>query len=96
MRQKIQKIIFQSLVNLANELENDELKDPNLETKIYGVDGILDSLALVSLVTDLEELLSEEFSREIVLADEKMMSGKNSPFKNVEALVLHIEQLLKA
>ncbi|MCV3386360.1 hypothetical protein L8X52_03895, partial [Campylobacter lari] len=74
MQEKIQNIIFYSLKNLADELENDDFKNPNLKTKIYGINGNLDSLALVSLVSDLEELLSEEFNKEIILANEKMMS----------------------
>ncbi|HEG2607115.1 hypothetical protein, partial [Campylobacter sp. W0066.1] len=68
MQEKIQNIIFYSLKNLADELENDDFKNPNLKTKIYGINGNLDSLALVSLVSDLEELLSEEFNKEIILA----------------------------
>ncbi|EAH7187495.1 hypothetical protein [Campylobacter lari] len=95
MQEKIQNIIFYSLKNLADELENDDFKNPNLKTKIYGINGNLDSLALVSLVSDLEELLSEEFNKEIVLADEKMMSARNSPFKDVESLTDYIIKKLQ-
>lgn len=95
MQEKIQNIIFYSLKNLADELENDDFKNPNLKTKIYGINGNLDSLALVSLVSDLEELLSEEFNKEIILANEKMMSAKNSPFKDVESLTDYIIKKLQ-
>ncbi|XAK03156.1 hypothetical protein AAID96_03440 [Campylobacter coli] len=95
MQEKIQNIIFHSLKNLADELENDNLKNPGLETKIYGIDGNLDSLALVSLVSDLEETLNEEFQKEIILANERTMSGRNSPFKDVKTLVAYIEDLLR-
>lgn len=95
MQEKIQNIVITSLKNLADELENDNLKNPSLETKIYGIEGNLDSLALVSLVSDVEELLSEEFNKEIILADEKMMSAKNSPFKDVESLTNYIAKKLQ-
>ncbi|AJC88745.1 hypothetical protein [Campylobacter lari] len=95
MQEKIQNIIFYSLKNLADELENDDFKNPNLKTKIYGINGNLDSLALVSLVSDLEELLSEEFNKEIILANEKMMSARNSPFKDVESLTDYIIKKLQ-
>ncbi|WP_257403787.1 hypothetical protein [Campylobacter lari] len=95
MQEKIQNIIFYSLKNLADELENDDFKNPNLKTKIYGINGNLDSLALVSLVSDLEELLSEEFNKEIILANEKMMSVRNSPFKDVESLTDYIIKKLQ-
>ena len=58
--------------------------------------GVLDSLALVSLVSDLEELLSQKFGKEIILADEKMMSVKNSPFKDVKSLAAYIHKTLES
>ena len=36
MEEKIQNIIMQALKNLADELENPELENPNVQTKIYG------------------------------------------------------------
>lgn len=86
MKEKIQSLIYKCLQNLSDELENTELKKPNENTKIYGKDGNLDSLALVSLISDLEMMLNEEMKLDITLADEKAMSEKNSPFKDVKTL----------
>ncbi|HEG2607419.1 TPA: hypothetical protein SCU96_001575, partial [Campylobacter lari] len=61
MRNSVEKIIFQALDNLSDEIL--ELKTANSKSQLF-----LDSLALVSLVADLEELLSEEFNKEIILA----------------------------
>lgn len=94
MKDKIQNIIFEALENLSDELENNELKTPTLQTKIYGIDGNLDSLALVSFIADLEEMLSG-IGINIVLADEKAMSARNSPFKDVETLVQYIFEKCK-
>lgn len=94
MKTNIQDNILQSLKNLSDEFP--ELKIANENTKLYnGFGGCLDSLALVSLVADLEELLSEKFNKEIILADEKMMSAKNSPFKDVESLTNYITKKLQ-
>ncbi|HAA1524280.1 hypothetical protein AJ935_09545 [Campylobacter sp. BCW_6876] len=90
MQEKIQKLIINSLKNLADELENEELKNPTQNTKIYGIEGLLDSLALVSLIADLEESLAIELDIEITLADEKTMSLRNSPFKDVQTLAQYI------
>jgi len=95
MKEKIEKIIINSLIDLNEELENKELNNPTNETKLYGTNGILDSLALVSLITDIEEIISDEFEQDIILADEKAMSQRTSPFRNVESLSLYIEKLLK-
>lgn len=95
MQEKIQNIIFQALKNLADELENSQLQNPNLDTKIYGVEGNLDSLALVSFITDVEEMIDSEFDTNITLADEKAMSSRNSPFKDVSSLTQYIQNLLQ-
>lgn len=95
MVNKIENIIIDSLNGLQKELENEELTNYTTKTKLYGKNGILDSLDLVSLITDLEEVISDEFGKDIVLADEKAMSQKNSPFNTVNTLSVYIEQLLR-
>lgn len=95
MQEKIQNIIYSALQNLSDELEKPELKNPTLQTKIYGEGGNLDSLALVSFITDVEELITKEFNQNIILADEKAMSLRNSPFRDVASLTFYIQGLLK-
>ncbi|PAF45176.1 acyl carrier protein [Helicobacter sp. 11S02596-1] len=94
MKTKIQNLIYKSLQNLSEELEDDALKSPNEGTKIYGGGGSLDSLALVSFISDLEESISDELGIDITLADEKAMSQRNSPFKDVQSLCAYIEELI--
>ncbi|MCT7541260.1 hypothetical protein [Aliarcobacter cryaerophilus] len=95
MQQKIEKIIVEALEELNEELENENLNNPTSETKLYGGSGVLDSLALVSLITDLEERISDEFEKDIILADEKAMSQRTSPFRSVETLTNYIQKLLE-
>ena len=95
MQDKIEKIIIETLVELNEELENESLENPSSKTKLYGANGGLDSLALVSFITDLEEKISDEFEKDIILADEKAMSAKTSPFRNIESLTSYIKSLLE-
>lgn len=95
MKQKIEEIILEVLNEMNEELENENLNNPTSETKLYGGSGALDSLALVSLITDLEERISDEFEKDIILADEKAMSQRTSPFRNVETLTNYIQKLLE-
>ncbi|MEA2019627.1 MAG: hypothetical protein U9N59_14395 [Campylobacterota bacterium] len=95
MQEKIEKAIVEALEELNEELENENLNNPTSETKLYGGSGALDSLALVSFITDLEERISDEFDKDIILADEKAMSQRTSPFRNVESLTSYIQKLLK-
>ena len=95
MKEKIEKIIIGTLLELNEELENPSLQNPDSKTKLYGTSDGLDSLALVSFITDLEEKISDDFDKEIILADEKAMSAKTSPFRTVESLTLYIQSLLE-
>ncbi|ECL0829417.1 hypothetical protein FR476_07935 [Campylobacter coli] len=83
------------LKDLSEDLENENLKNPTMQTKIYGVEGNLDSLALVGLVSDLESIIADEFGVDLVLASDKTMSQKNSPFKDVESLSNYILALME-
>ncbi|MFY4756023.1 hypothetical protein ACOTV8_08400 [Campylobacter jejuni] len=91
MKNKVKQLIIKTLQSSAEDYEIEELKKADENTKLYnGFGGCLDSLALVSLVADLEDLLNEKFNKEIILADEKMMSAKNSPFRDVESLTNYV------
>lgn len=94
MIEKIEKVVIDTLIEMNEELENSNFENPNSKTKLYGQEG-MDSLALVSFITDLEERVSEEFEIDIVLADEKAMSQKTSPFRSVETLTNYIQSLLE-
>lgn len=95
MKEKIEKVIIDILIELNEELENEALENPTSKTKLFGGNGVLDSLALVSFITDLEEVISEEFDKDIVLADERAMSARTSPFRDVKTLANYIKELLE-
>ena len=90
MQTKIQSLIIETLKNLADEFECEALANPSAETAIYGNNGGLDSLGLVSFITDLEQSLNDALGVEVILADEKTMSMRNSPFKDVATLTQYI------
>ncbi len=80
------------LVSTALHDLNEELEYPSLEqvtetTPIFGGDDSIDSLSLVQLLVGLEKTVGTTFNCPITLADEKAMSWKNSPYRNVGALV---------
>lgn len=94
MNPTIINIIITALKEINEELSLPELENPEPHTKLFGGSGALDSLALVSFIADVEEKISDAFGQNIVLADEKAMSQKVSPFRSVETLSLYIEKLL--
>jgi len=94
MRTEITEMILEALRALHEELQLPELAAPTLQTRLLGTASVLDSMALVSLIADLEGRISVKFGREVVLADERAMSQLRSPFRTVESLTAHIEALL--
>ena len=94
IRGRIIEIIAAALEDMRDEYETIELAEPVEKTPLFGRRSSLDSLGLVSLIVDVEERVSEEFGRDIVLVDEKAMSQKVSPFLSVGSLARYIDNLL--
>jgi len=84
------KIIKFLEVFLKEELE--ETIELTLDSKLFGGGGPLDSMALVNLLVDLEELIEDDFGISTTLADEKAMSRRTSPFSRVKYLIEYIEE----
>ena len=57
--------------------------------------GALDSISLGSLINLVEQNIEGEFQQSIILATEKAMSAKNSPFLTIGTLSDYIAQLLE-
>ena len=65
------------------------------DTPLLGPSAEVDSLGLVMIVTSFESKVNEKFDSQIVLANEKAMSMKRSPFRSVEALSSYADELLE-
>lgn len=95
MKDKILKIVYESLTDALAASGTSLEGELSAETRLYGVKGALDSIALVGLIADIEDRVSQEFDRDIILADERAMSQRLSPFGRVSLLVDYIEKLLQ-
>lgn len=93
-----------AVLELVKRLTVEELTAQGLEapaglgpdTRLFGKDGLLDSMALVSLVMTLEQEIAEQFGAEIALADEKALSQKHSPFRTIGSLVSYANGEIEA
>ncbi len=65
------------------------------ETKLYGEEGLLDSLRLVALIVAVEQAIEDEYGCAVTLADEKAMSLRHSPFRSIGSLADYAESLIK-
>ena len=93
--QTIRTLIIDSLKEYNQELQSKELQNPTIDTRLYGSSSALYSLGLVYIVSDLEDKIYQNFGKSIVLADERAMSQKTSPFRSVETLANYIQNLLE-
>lgn len=92
-REKIQHIIFEALAMVNHAREETEKIPIGPETTLFGKDGHLDSLGLVGFLIDVEESLQDEGIR-VTLSDDRAMSEKNSPFRDVQGLTAYISKLI--
>ena len=93
-KQRIETVIIQSLHELNDVLDNKIIGPVLPETRIFGRKGVLDSMGLVTLITDLEEKLEQEFGYSLILADDRAMSQEKSPFRSVSSLAEYVCMLL--
>src|SRR3954469_4917507 len=56
------------------------------DTALFGIEGFLDSMALVTLVIALEQGIAEKFGVSVTLADAYAMSQEHSPYSTISAL----------
>ncbi len=85
----MQQEVIDLIIETAKELGEDELSvDVELtgETELFGENGVLDSMGLVTLVVAVEQAIEDRFDKTVALADEKALSQANSPYKTVAAL----------
>ncbi|WP_340646700.1 hypothetical protein [Phenylobacterium sp.] len=87
-------IVLRALENLNAELEDGQQVPVMSTTPLFGADAELDSLALVSVIVDVEAGLAEVFGRPFGLMDDQAMEREISPFTSVQTLVDYIGELL--
>ena len=59
-------------------------------TCLFGAQGFLDSLRLVSAVLEIEQQINESYNLEISLADNPAVSRERSPYRSVGSLADYV------
>jgi len=95
VRDKILSLIIEAANELNQQLENKIPIDRGADAPLYGQDGVLDSLGLVSLVVSVEQAIEDQNGARITLADESAMSQNRSPFRTIGSLAEYAERLIQ-
>ena len=85
----MQQEVVDLIIDTARELGEDELSvdvEMTGDTELFGENGVLDSMGLVTLVVAVEQAIEDRFDRSVALADEKALSQANSPYRTVTTL----------
>jgi acyl carrier protein len=92
--EKILEAVYRAVDGVNSELP------PNLqivkapETRLYGPQSLLDSFSLVNLIVATEREIEDAFGVSVVLASDRAMSQKRSPFLTIGSLASYIQELL--
>lgn len=93
-REDIINLLISSLETYFDEINEKVNLSEGENTKLFGGDGVLNSLGLVSYIVEIEELLEDEYDVSVTLADEKAMSRRTSPFGRITYLADYIIEVL--
>ncbi len=96
MADRVQELVFEALKDFGTNEQLPGLEHPEADTLLFGANGVLDSLALVSLIADLETMVEERMGIRVTLADERAMSRNRSPFRTADTLVDYIREMTAA
>jgi len=92
-RVAIEQTIVRALEGANASREPDAQLDTSADAAIFGAPSPLDSLGLVALLIDIEDAFAAQGCT-IALSDERALSERRSPFRDVPSLVAYIERVL--
>lgn len=85
-------LIVSTTSDLAAEQGFEVTDGLSADTRLFGEQGLLDSLALVALVIAVEQAVEDKFGVRVELADDKALSQKNSPYRTIGTLAAYAAQ----
>jgi acyl carrier protein len=86
--------IYRAVDWINGELPPDRQLIKAPETRLLGLESVLDSMHLVSLIVTIEREVEDTFGVALTLADERALSMKASPFRSIQSLIDYIGILM--
>ena len=91
---KVLQLMLEAFDELKSQNKAIEINKYDDNLILFGAGATIDSLTLVSLIVDLESKISEEFSYDISLTDDRAMTREISPFDTFGSLKSYIAELV--
>ncbi len=93
MQDELITLILETLQGM-NEGDDVDYSTVTSDTALFGPDGVLDSIGLVTLIVAVEQAVEDRYGAVVALADEKAFSQKNSPFRTAASLAEYAARLV--
>ncbi len=86
----IRELLLDAAREFNHELEFKIAVELGGSATLFGHDGVLDSLSLVSFIVAVEQEVADRLGTAVTLADEKALSQSRSPFRSIDTMAEHI------
>ena len=93
-KSEVTDVIYKVIDGINAHTRGKKKLEKSPDYQLYGEDGNLDSMDLVSFIVDAEQSISREFGVTLALANEKSLSQTNSPFRTLGTLIDYVVTLL--
>ena len=93
MNDTIKLLVLESIKEINNDSQIEELYSPSLDTNFF---DLVDSLAVLNFILDIEQRLEGRFGRYIQIANEDVMDASKTPFKTVKDIIEFISRRVES
>ena len=90
MEEKIKKIVQMALEEVNEDA--DEVIEYGENAALFGKGEGMDSFSFVTLISNIEEQIQEQFGKEVYLVSDQVYEKKYNPFATIGSLEKYIEE----
>ena len=94
MKRDLELVIIDALREVVDNGEAGRVEEAEVDAPLFGRNGLLDSLGLVSLVVAVEQAIEDRFGVALSLADEKALSQTQSPYRTIASLAAYADAIM--
>ena len=92
---EIENIIKDAIEELNEQLDDDKKIQYSPDTRLIGKNASIESMDFVTLITIIEELVSNKLDKDIKIVSDKAFSREHSPFYSIGTLTNFVSELVK-
>lgn len=93
-RDQIVGAVYRAVDELNKQLPKGVHVEKSLDSPLYGKNGRLESIDVVTLIMEVEDQIRNELGISITIADDRAMSQQNSPFLTIQTLTDYVTELV--